>query len=248
MYGGENIAVRRRAARAGHDRRGPGSDRRRARRRQRRGRLLPLRGRHQLLRRDAAQRPGRPPSPSPVPIAGGRFGASLAGTPTGNPPSSAAGICWSARRRRRGRRDRQLAGAAYLFGGAPAGCSRFTSRCSARPRDSSGPSSRAAHVNGDTAGDLVTVAPNAAAGGTNAGVTYVRVRPRPSRNARPTRAYGLLGAVPNRRRQAAADESRSRVTVRERRQRLLARAARQVDVDGRRSRASARPGRRRRRR
>ena len=173
MYGGDNMQFGAAAARARHDQRGAGSDRRRARRRQRHGRLLPLQGRQQLLRGDGAG-DGRPRTAQAGPVAGGRFGASLAGTPTGNPPSYSRWdlIVGAPGTPRAG--DRQLVGAAYLFGGGDGWLFPLYEQVfGAAATDGLGTVVAGGDVNGDKLGDLVTIAPNAAAGGTNAGVTYV---------------------------------------------------------------------------
>ena len=112
--------------------------------------------------------------PKAGPLAGGRFGASLAGTPTGNPPSYSRWdlIVGAPGTPRAG--DRQLVGAAYLFGGGDGWLFPLYEQVfGAAATDGLGTVVAGGDVNGDKLGDLVTIAPNAAAGGTNAGVTYV---------------------------------------------------------------------------
>jgi hypothetical protein len=108
------------------------------------------------------------------PVAGGRFGASLAGTPTGIPPSYSRWdlIVGAPGTPRAG--DRQLVGAAYLFGGGDGWLFPLYEQVfGAAATDGLGTVVAGGDVNGDKLGDLVTIAPNAAAGGTNAGVAYV---------------------------------------------------------------------------
>ena len=108
------------------------------------------------------------------PAAGGRFGTSLAGTPTGSPPSYSR---WDLIVGAPGtpRTDaRQLAGAAYLFGGGDGWLFPLYDQVfGAAATDGLGTVVVGGDVDGDKVGDLVTIAPNAAAGSTNAGVAYV---------------------------------------------------------------------------
>ena len=65
-------------------------------------------------------------------------------------------------------------GAAYLFGGGDGWLFPLYEQVfGAAATDGLGTIVAGGDVNGDKLGDLVTIAPNAAAGGTNAGVTYV---------------------------------------------------------------------------
>ena len=79
------------------------------------------------------------------PIANGRFGAALAGTPSGTRPATASGICWWARTPPAAATSARWSVPPICSAAAPAGLSRCTSRCSARrPAISSAPSSPAA--------------------------------------------------------------------------------------------------------
>jgi len=108
------------------------------------------------------------------PLAGGRFGSSLAGTPTGSPPSySRWDLIVGAPATRRGD-NRVLAGAAYLFGGGDGWMFPLYEQVfGASATDGLGTVVAGGDVTGDGKGDLVTIAPNAASGSNNAGIVYV---------------------------------------------------------------------------
>jgi len=112
--------------------------------------------------------------PKAGPAAGGRFGASLAGTPNGSPPSySRWDLIVGAPATRRGD-NRALAGAAYVFGGGDGWMFPLYEQVyGASATDALGTVVAGGDVNGDGKGDLVTIAPNAASGSNNTGIVYV---------------------------------------------------------------------------
>ena len=109
------------------------------------------------------------------PFANGRFGAALAGTPTGTAPSYSK---WDllVGGYTTGRGDaRALVGAAYLFGGGPGWAFPLYEQVfGAEAGDQLGTVVAGGQVNpNDTIGDLVTIAPFAQFGGMPSGAVYV---------------------------------------------------------------------------
>jgi hypothetical protein len=112
----------------------------------------------------------------PGPIANGRFGAALAGTPSGTAPSySKWDLLVGAYTTGRGD-ARPLVGAAYLFGGGPGWrFPLYEQVFGAEPGDQLGTVVAGGQVDpGNTIGDLVTIAPFAQFGGGASGAVYVR--------------------------------------------------------------------------
>ena len=110
------------------------------------------------------------------PIANGRFGAALAGTPSGTPPSySKWDLLVGAYTTSRGD-ARPLVGAAYLFGGGPGwDFPLYEQVFGAEPGDQLGTVVAGGQVDQtDTIGDLVMIAPFAQFGGASSGAVYVR--------------------------------------------------------------------------
>jgi hypothetical protein len=110
------------------------------------------------------------------PIANGRFGAALAGTPSGTAPSySKWDLLVGAYTTSRGD-GRPLVGAAYLFGGGPGWpFPLYEQVFGAESGDQLGAVVAGGQVNpGDTVGDLVMIAPFAQFGGAASGAVYVR--------------------------------------------------------------------------
>jgi hypothetical protein len=111
------------------------------------------------------------------PIANGRFGAALAGTPTGTAPSySKWDLLVGAYATGRGD-GRALVGAAYLFGGGPGWAfPMYEQVFGAEQGDQLGTVVAGGQVDpGNTVGDLVTIAPFAMFGGFSSGAVYVRL-------------------------------------------------------------------------
>ena len=110
------------------------------------------------------------------PNAGGRFGAALAGTPTGTAPDySKWDLLVGAYASGRGA-GRALVGAAYLFGGGPGWAFPMLEEVfGAEPGDQLGAVVAGGQVDpGNTIGDLVMIAPFAQFGGASSGAVYVR--------------------------------------------------------------------------
>jgi len=110
------------------------------------------------------------------PIANGRFGAALGGTPSGTAPSySKWDLLVGAYTTSRGD-ERPLVGAAYLFGGGPGWpFPLYEQVFGAEAGDQLGAVVAGGQVDQlDTVGDLVMIAPFAQFGGASSGAVYVR--------------------------------------------------------------------------
>jgi hypothetical protein len=110
------------------------------------------------------------------PVAGGRFGASLAATPSGKAPNYTRWDLIVGAPDTRHNDQRPRAGAAYLFlGGDGWLFPLYEQLFGAATSDNLGAVVAGGQVDGDLNGDLVTIAPNAASGSANAGTVYVRL-------------------------------------------------------------------------